>query len=184
MATDRRSEVKFTYGDYQLLPEEKRCELIEGEFHMTPAPFPEHQSIVNMLAYELTRQLQDPGHGRVYPAPIDVVLSNEDVVQPDVPFIARDRLGIVEKKCIRGAPDLVIEILSPSTTDRDRVIKRKLYDKFGAREFWIVDPEAKSVEVVVRRGEGFPTDRVHTAPASFASPTFPQLTIELARIFA
>ena len=89
----------------------------------------------------------------MYIAPFDVVLSDTDVVQPDILFVSNERMGIVTEDNIQGAPDLVIEILSPSTAERDRTFKRSLYARHGVREYWLVDPDARSVEVLVL-GEG------------------------------
>ena len=93
--------------------------------------------------------------GEVYVAPFDVVLSDTDVVQPDVLFVSKRRSDIITPDNIRGAPDLVVEILSPATAERDRTIKLDLYAQHGVQEYWIVDPDAKSITVLVRGGERF-----------------------------
>ncbi|MGQ9631385.1 MAG: Uma2 family endonuclease [bacterium] len=147
-----KAQVKFTYEDYCQLPEDKRYELIGGEFFMVPSPTPSHQDISRNLFRSLDAYVADRDLGRVYYAPLDVVLSDEDVVQPDILFISKDREDIIGKRNIKGVPDLVVEILSPATAERDRTLKKKLYAKYGVRECWLVDPESKSVEVF-RLGE-------------------------------
>jgi Uma2 family endonuclease len=113
-----------------------------------------------------------------------VVLSDENVVQPDIVFIARSRLRIIGKACIRGAPDLIVEILSPKTAARDRVVKRKLYASCGVREYWIVDPDEETIEILVLSPHGFKCVRVWRPPARLVSPTYPRLRIPLGPIFA
>ncbi|MBI2889974.1 MAG: Uma2 family endonuclease [Nitrospirae bacterium] len=174
--------VKFTYEDYCLLPEDKRYELIEGDLYMTPAPATRHQSISKYVLYAFVSQLERTGMAVVFNAPIDVYLSDENVVQPDVLAIAIERKGIVKEKYIRGAPDLVVEILSSEHPERDRTIKRKLYHKFGVKEYWIVDPEARSVEIWSWDQDGFKLAGSSTTGA-VTSHTFPSLSIPVAEIF-
>jgi Uma2 family endonuclease len=131
------------------MPEDgKRYEAIDGDLFVTPAPKPRHAWISYELVQTLHRLLVAPGHGRVFYAPIGVEFPDtEEGVQPDILFVAKERLDIVGEDWIRGAPDLVIEILSPSTAERDRTVKLKLYQRHGVGEYWIVDPETKTVEV-------------------------------------
>ncbi len=131
------------------MPEDgKRYEAIGGELCVTAAPSRRHQWAVQRLAVELDRLLMQSGHGEVYPAPFGVEFpATEEGVQPDLIFVRRDRLDIIGEDWIRGAPDLVVEILSPSTGSRDRGIKLKLYRRQGVGEYWIVDPDERAVEV-------------------------------------
>jgi Uma2 family endonuclease len=147
--------LRFTYEDYVLLPEDHRYEVIDGELFMTPAPTPNHQLILLRIARVLEDYAKDDRKGIVLVAPCDVVLSESDVLQPDVFFVSTERGGIIGEKYIGAAPDLVVEVLSPSTQNRDRVAKAKRYAKFGVREMWFVDPRAKTVEVLVNSPEGF-----------------------------
>ena len=144
--------IKFTYEDYVNAPEDKRYELLDGELLMTPAPGERHQSTVALLGWKLIQFVSENRLGRVYIAPFDVVLSDTDVVQPDLLFVSNERAHIVTPANIRGAPDLVVEILSPSTAERDRSFKRTLYAKHGVMEYWMVDAAAKTV-TVLRLGE-------------------------------
>ena len=177
------TNVKFTYQDYLLLPEDKRYEIIEGELIMVPAPIPYHQDIFRNLFRVLTDYVEIENLGKVYSAPIDVVLSNENIVQPDILFIFKQRFSIITEKNIQGAPDLLIEIISPSTREKDNLLKRKLYAKFGVREFWLVDGEKKEVEVLTLKRKGFEKVGVYTKNETLLSPLLQNLKIPINEIF-
>ncbi len=177
------TNIKFTYQDYLLLPEDKRYEIIEGELIMVPAPIPYHQDIFRNLFRVLTEYTESKKLGKVYSAPIDVVLSDENIVQPDILFIFKKRFSIIAEKNIQGAPDLVVEISSPSTRERDRLLKRKLYAKFGVREFWLVDVEKKEVEVLTLKGKGFEKVGFYTRNETLLSPLLQGLKISVNEIF-
>ena len=113
--TVRRAKVRFNYRDYCLLPEEKRYDLIDGELYMAPAPGSVHQFILRNLGFLLWGFVSSNQLGQVAFAPFDVILSDEDVVQPDLLFISRVRQGIISDRGCEGPPDLVVEVLSPST---------------------------------------------------------------------
>ena len=146
MATTQRA-VKRTYEDYCAIADDKRYELLNGDLMMVPAPNRKHQEVLGRLYIELVRFTQEHGPGKMYVAPFDVVLSDTDVVQPDLLFISRAREHRITDENVLGAPDLVIEILSPSTADRDVGYKHDLYGRHGVREYWIVDPMAETVAV-------------------------------------
>ncbi|MFN3976216.1 MAG: Uma2 family endonuclease [Aquificaceae bacterium] len=138
----------FTYEDYLRLEEDKRYEVLEGELLEMPASTTFHQKIVGNL-YHLFRSYQkEKGAGDFYLSPVDVVLSEDVVVQPDIVFISKERLDIVKEKGIFGAPDLVVEVVSPSTFKRDTEDKRRIYAKHGIKEYWLVFPEEKGIEVL------------------------------------
>lgn len=143
------SPIKFTYRDYLHLPEDKRYEIIDGELFMVPAPRIGHQGALGNLYVCLRTFVEEKSLGEVYLAPVDVILSDIDIVQPDLLFISRERSEILTEENVRGAPDLVIEILSPSGSYRDKVLKRKLYAKYGVREYWIVHPKRREIAVLV-----------------------------------
>ena len=163
--------IKFTYEDYVNAPEDKRYELLDGELLMTPAPAEIHQRISILLGWKLLQFVTENGLGRVYQAPFDVVLSDMDVVQPDLLFISNARVHIVTAANVQGAPDLVVEILSPSTAERDRTLKRRLYARHGVSEYWIVDTEAGSVEVLLLREGGFEVAGTYGGGDTLTSPT-------------
>ncbi len=175
--------LKFTYEDYCLLPEDRRYEVIDGEPFVTPAPTPKHQEIVLALARLLADLVQTHGLGKVYVSPCDVVLSKFDVLQPDVFFIGRDRLATIGEKYIDGAPDLVIEVLSPTTASRDREAKAKRYATFGVREMWLVDPAARTIEVLINKGEGFERRLLAVGSDVIRSIVLKDLELAAERIF-
>ena len=140
--------VVFTYDDYLAIPPDgKRYEIIQGELCMTPAPSTEHQEILLNLVDLLRSFVRAHSLGKVYCAPVDVVFSMTEVVQPDIIFISKDRAHIIAKKNVVAAPDLVVEILSEATEKTDRTAKRALYERFGVKEYWIVDPAKSRIEV-------------------------------------
>lgn len=143
-APERR---KSTYEEYSALPEGTPCQLIGGEFVMSPAPTPYHQIISDNLHHLLGQFVRAHRLGRVIAAPIDVLFTEYDVYQPDLIFIATDRLSTIGDRRIEGAPDLVVEILSPSTAAYDLWDKRLVYEASGVREYWIVDPSRRMIEI-------------------------------------
>ena len=153
MASATQGTVRQTYQDYCATPDDERYELLDGNLMMVPAPNMKHQKVLLTLARKLGDFTEEHRLGTVYVAPCDVVLSDTDVVQPDVLFISRAREHTVTDDNVRGAPDLVIEILSPSTADRDLGYKYDLYGRHGVLEYWIVDPMAETI-AVHRQGDG------------------------------
>jgi Uma2 family endonuclease len=175
--------VRFTYDDYVRLPDDSRYEVIDGELFLTPAPTPYHQLVGKRLGFLLDAHVQAGRLGEVFLAPCDLVLSRFDVLQPDIFFIAEERRGIIGEKYICDAPDLVVEVLSPSTADRDRVKKAERYSTFGVKEMWIADPAARTVEVLVAGPAGLRGQALHGSDDMLVSPLLPGLEIPLARIF-
>ena len=147
MATTTQGAVRQTYKDYCATPDDERYELLNGDLMMVPAPNRKHQEVLTRLYLELGVFTKEHRLGKVYVAPFDVVLSDTDVVQPDLLFISRAREHTLTDDNVRGAPDLVIEILSPSTANRDLGYKHDLYGRHGVLEYWIVDPMAENVAV-------------------------------------
>ncbi len=145
----------WTYEDYLRLEDDKRYEIINGRLYEMPAPTPWHQRILKRLLNILTgfAELKE-SRGEVLPSPIDVVLGDRYVLQPDIIFISKDRLEIIGEKAIMGPPDLVVEIISPATVRRDTVVKKEIYEKFGVKEYWIVYPDERAIEVWVLNDKG------------------------------
>ena len=181
--TQKKSSVRFTYHDYTLLSEDKRYEIIEGDLYMTPSPTTIHQRISAAIGLRLAEFILKNKLGEILYAPMDVVLSDEDVIQPDILFISNDRKGIVKPENIRGAPDLVVEILSPSTANRDLVTKKKLYARHAVREYWIVNPNEKTVEVMTWTEQGFKTVQVYPRGSRLASPLLAGFSLSMDEIF-
>ena len=151
----QKPRIKLTYEDYRTTPEDKRYELLDGELTMAPAPRTNHQRVQFELGLTLGQFVKDRELGEVFFAPTDVVLSDTDVVQPDILFVSSERAHIITEDNIQDAPDLVIEILSPGTADRDRGFKRALYAQHGVREYWLVGPDSATVTVLALEEEGF-----------------------------
>ena len=144
-----RSRKRWTYAEYMRLPMSgtTRYEVIDDELAVTPSPGSWHQTVVSNLMYSLGNFARDHRLGALFTAPLDVLFGEGDYLQPDMVFVRADRDHLVSERGIEGPPDLVIEILSPSTAERDRGIKLERYRHFGVAEYWIVDLEAKAIEV-------------------------------------
>ncbi len=182
MATQRRV-VRFTYEDYKHTPEDKRYELIDGDLIMVPAPKVTHQRNSKKLARLFDDFVEEHELGEVFIAPCDVVLSNTDVVQPDILFVSNERSYIVTEDNIRGAPDLVVEVLSPSTAQRDRTLKRTLYALHGVSEYWQADTDAKSVTVLTLEDGEFRVAGIYGEGQTLVSPLLAGFSLEIDRIF-
>lgn len=175
--------LRFTYQDYLLLPEERRHEILDGDLFMIPAPTTVHQRILRKLGVLLVEHVETKALGEVFFAPCDVVLSETDVVQPDILFVAAGRRHIVGEKFISAAPDLVVEILSPSTAERDRTLKAKMYARFGVRELWIVDSPERKIAVFTLGEGGFAETGLYRPGDVLRSTVLPGLEIPVAEIF-
>lgn len=148
-------DTRLTYDDFVHFPDDgHRHELIDGAHYVTPSPDVRHQAIVVRLLVAIANHLKQHAVGRVFVAPLDVVLSTHDVVEPDVLFVATDQADIVTDTNIQGPPALVVEVLSPSTRKRDAQAKRRLFERSGVREYWLVDPELDTVQVLRMTPEG------------------------------
>ena len=177
------ANTKLTCYDYFQLTDDRRYELLEGDLFLVPAPHLAHQQILGKLWTAIYAHAKAGRLGEVLLAPCDVVLSESIVVQPDVVFVAGEHQGILTDANIQGAPDLVVEILSPSTRERDLGIKRDLYARHGVREYWIVDSETKTIEVLCLRATGYHTDSIVPWTGLLNSPLFPTLSLPLVDIF-
>jgi Uma2 family endonuclease len=182
----RPAGVKLTYDDYVLFPDDgQRHELIDGEHYVTPSPRPRHQTVLLNLAAMIWNYLQEHPVGRVFTAPLDVILSNYDVVEPDLLYLSHERASEVLRDWVRGAPDLVVEIGSPGTRTRDEKIKKRLYERFAVSEYWVVDPELDMINVYRRSEQRY----VRVAELSIenkdvlTTPLLPGLEMPLSRVF-
>ena len=182
----RRQRTRFTYEDYLNTPDDVRYELLDGELVMAPSPSMRHQRIAGRMFVALQPYVERMELGQAYIAPVDVVLwdgDKADVMQPDLLFVSAARAGIVTEANVQGAPDLVIEILSPSTESRDRGYKRRRYARHGVREYWLVDPDAKSVEVLLLGENDYEVAGTYGPGQTLASPTMAGLAIEVGEVF-
>jgi Uma2 family endonuclease len=183
MATAATGKKKYTYADYLKTPDDQRYELIEGDLIMTPSPVTRHQRISRKILIALDKYVTENDLGEVFDAPLDVFLDNENIVQPDILFISKERLDIIGEMNIQGAPDLVIEIISESTAYRDLVQKKKLYARFGVKEYWIVIPEESSIEVYTLKDNVFALHKSYGKDDTLQSLLLQKLKIELKKIF-
>ena len=174
---------KLTYADYLKTSDDERYELLNGELVMPPAPLTGHQIVSMALASRLYLYVNEREMGTVVAAPTDVVLSDTDVVQPDVLFVSSQRSQILTRENVRGAPDLVVEILSPATAERDRTLKLDLYAQHGVKEYWIVDPDARTITVLLRGEGGFGVDGIYGEGQTLRSPTLTGFNVALEEIF-
>jgi Uma2 family endonuclease len=177
---------KLTYDDFVHFPDDGlRHELIDGAHCVTPSPAIRHQRISRDLLVSLHTYLKESGLGEVLDAPVDVVLSNHDIVAPDLLVILRDQQDVLTPQHVRGAPAIVVEILSPGTRKRDETLKRTLYERVGVREYWTIDPDNDVVLVqhfgsshgqtmTLRRGAG----------QALTSPLLPGWTIAVDLLLA
>lgn len=180
------ADLRLTYDDLLALPDDGlRHELIAGEHFVTAAPFTKHQRALLKLARVLAELVERQDLGEVLIAPVDVVLSPRDVVEPDLLFVSKERAALITERNVPGAPDLAVEVLSPSTRRLDLRLKLDLYERFGVREYWIVDPDRETVTIHRHTGDGFtaPAELSAAAGDHLASPLFPGLHTPLAAIF-
>ncbi len=185
MAT-KTLKTKWTYEDFLLFPDNgKRHELIDGEHFMTPSPTTKHQRISQRLSLALGNFLKTNNLGELFVAPCDVFLSDLDVVQPDLLFISATRKGIITEKNIQGGPDLVVEILSERTRKTDEIIKRKLYEQYDTKEYWILDPDLETVKIHRKDKETFqpPLHLSHENQDRLSTPLLPGFEISLTDLF-
>lgn len=166
--------------DYLSQPDEPRCELIYGRFFLSPGPTPRHQTVLGLL-WDRFKIIALHTGGFAAMAPLDVVLAEHSVVQPDVIYLAPGRRGLLGQR-IEGAPDLLVEVVSPGTARRDRTEKLKLYAESGVSEYWIVDAEERQIEFLINREGRFivalPLDN------HYRSEVLPELDLDLAALWS
>ena len=175
--------IKFTVKDYMSIQDDKRYELIEGELVVVPSPSINHQRILGRLFRELSEFVENKQLGEVLMAPLDVVFSDHDILQPDILFVSKERAYINAPGSIRGAPDLVVDILSPSTEQRDRTVKSTIYARHGVREYWLVSLEEPSVEVLSLEAEGYRRTGIYKVEDSISSSLLQGLSLPVKSLF-
>ncbi len=177
--------VRFTYEEYRTAPPDKRYELLDGDLVLGPAPNLRHQEVQARLGRRLAQFVEERALGKFYFAPCDVVLSDTDVVQPDLLFVSRERDHLLSGgDNVRGAPDLVIEILSPATAERDRGYKRVLYARHGVAEYWLIDPPAETVWIHCLRNGTLALAHTFGREQTLRSPLLAGFEVALDAIFA
>jgi Uma2 family endonuclease len=179
------SSTKLTYADYLRFPDDGlRHEIIGGEHYVTPSPATRHQRISRNLLFLIQSYLETHPIGEVFSAPFDVLLSEWDVVVPDLIYLSNERAHFLTAKNLQGPPDLVVEILSPSTRSRDQKLKKTLYERVGAREYWLVDPKRDVVEVYRRGPAEFENPSRYFRSDVLTTPVLPGLELSLNRVLA
>jgi Uma2 family endonuclease len=181
------SDVKLTYDDFVLFPDDgMRHELIDGEHYVTASPNTKHQRVSGNLYWLLRRYLEQHPIGQVYYAPFDILFSRFDVVEPDLLYMSNARAAeILTAQHVKGSPELIVEIGSPSTRKRDETIKRRLYERSAVEEYWVVDPDVDVLRVFRRSGNQFerPIELALEAADVLTTPLLPGLELWLADIF-
>ncbi|MEQ1681229.1 MAG: Uma2 family endonuclease [Nitrospira sp.] len=171
---------RLTYHDYMLLPNDgKQYEILEGDLFVTPSPVTRHQLIVGRFLHHLMTYLETHPIGTVFTAPYDVVLSDTDVVEPDLLLVLNNSRAAITENNVQGPPDMILEVLSPSTAARDRELKRKRYERFGVQEYWMVDPSSNTLEILALTGGPYVEICRATRPAQCSSPLLPGLVLNL-----
>lgn len=187
MATPSSFGARLTYDDLARMPDDGlRHEIIDGVHYVTPSPAFRHQIVSKRVLLAIDTYLEaHPGVGEVVGAPLDVVFTRWDVVEPDIVFVADDQRSIITEPNIQGAPALVVEVLSPGTKKRDLGVKRELFDRGGVREYWLVDPKLNTVAIHRRAADGsFP--KVQSLPGeapTLTTPLLPGFALSLERLF-
>ena len=177
--------VKLTYEDYCAAPADNRYELLDGELIMVPAPNLKHQRVQVKLTTRLELFIEDRALGTLFAAPCDVLLSDNNVVQPDLLFVSRQREHLLrDGQKVQGPPDLLVEIVSPSSNKHDRGQKHALYAKHGVTEYWLVDPVAETVQVDRLQGGSLVPTRTFGREETLRSPLLPGFELYLDDIFS
>jgi Uma2 family endonuclease len=174
---------RYTYTDYLTIEDEKRYEVYEGDLIMVPAPTTTHQSVSGNIEYIMRSFIIENNLGKLFYAPTDVVLSEDIVLQPDILFISKEREKIIEERAIMGAPDLIVEILSPSSTFYDVVKKKELYQRYGVKEYWLVFLQDKAIEVLTLEDDVYREFVSAKGEGSVKSKMLKGLEVELKEIF-
>ena len=179
------ARVVLTYRDYEALPNDgRRYEIHDGELSVTAAPRTRHQLVSIRLASALHVHVSEQRAGQIFHAPIAVILSDTSVVEPDLVYVATDRLAQISERGIEGPPTLAVEILSPSTTPIDRQTKMQLYARYAIPWYWIVDPDNRVVEVYRLAGGAYALDTRISPDEPLCAQPFPDLVVPPASLWA
>ena len=184
--TPHTMPASLTYDDYSQIPDDgNRYEVIDGVLFMSPSPFVRHQRVLRNLSMFLSNWVEDSRAGEILFAPMDVVLSEHNIVQPDILFVSGVRSSIIEEKNIQGAPDLLIEIISEGNRRHDEVRKRDLYEAYGVKEYWVVDPVLETIKVYRLEEERFVRAAVWSLEAGdkISSPLLPGFERQVTDVF-
>jgi Uma2 family endonuclease len=175
--------VRFNYIYNLHFPKDHRCEILNRKHYAIPTPSIKHQAVALKIAAALLRYAEARKLGRVVQAPCDVMLSKETVIQPDILFIKRERRGLIGERNLRGAPDLVVEVLSRRIPKKDLNSMRKICAHFEIPEYWVFDPNANTAETLVWSELGYISAGNYGKSDKLSSPLLPNLNLSLSRIF-
>ena len=151
---------RSAFDVFQMLPEGTLAEVIENQLFLSPSPTPSHQEAAGNLFTDINIFVRSNKLGKVFFAPLDLYLDeHSNVVQPDILFIAKKNPLVIDNRGLKGVPDLIIEILSPGNKKYDLAKKRKLYEKFGVKEYWVVDPETKIATGFLLKGSSYASQK-------------------------
>jgi Uma2 family endonuclease len=179
-----KGKIVLTYEDYVLLPNDRnRYETLEGELTVTPAPSTKHQTASGNLFVLLSHYIKERDLGKLFHAPIDLILESTSVLQPDLLFVSKVRQQIITERAVEGVPDLVIEILSPTTRRTDRVTKAQIYARHSVPGYWIVDPEQEIIEIYLLEANGYRLAATLQGKTPMAAPPFTELEIAAGDVF-
>src|SRR4051812_29052096 len=173
---------RWTYEEYYRLNDDQRYEIIDGNLLMAPAPDTWHQDWSRKLFRIIDQFVTRNRLGEVFFAPIDVVFDPENTVQPDLVFVSKTNRRIIERRAIFGVPDLLIELVSPSTVRRDRYDKKELYARFGVKEYWIGDPANKALEVLTLKDGNYELRCLAEEKGKLTSTVLPELEFDLSEL--
>jgi len=172
-------------SDYEAMPQgPPYFQLIEGRLVMSPSPLTNHQRVVMRLSSVLHHHVQQHQLGEVFVAPLDVFLNDINIYQPDIVYLSKSRLHRLTEQGVEGAPDLCVEVLSPSTERFDRVTKKKIFAQSGVTELWLIDPKAETLSIHSLAAPTEDPAQLFTASETLHPSLFPGLTIDLRQIFA
>lgn len=172
----------WTYEDYLVVEDQVYFEIINGKAFMSPAPELFHQRWARKIFLAIERHVESKHLGEVFFAPVDVVLDEKNVVQPDLVFVSTANAGLLERRGIMGAPDLVVEIISPSSLRRDRYDKRELYARFGVKELWLADVANRSIEILGLTAGGYQLRSCATNEGKIRSEVLPGFELDVASL--
>ncbi len=173
----------FTAADLTQLPDDgKRYEVLKGDLAVSRSPNRKHQNVIRQLCAFFIH-VESQGYARWYPTPFDVVFDTYNVADPDLLFVQAERLNIITDANVQGPPDLVVEVLSPSTRDRDMGVKSHIYARFGVREYWIVDPKVDTLSIYHLTPEGYEISGPFRQGETVHSALFPDAPLNVADLF-
>ncbi len=176
--------VTFVYEDLLEFPDDgKRYEIINGELFMSPSPLIWHQRTSMNLSLLIGNFLNDHSLGKIFAAPCDVLLSEKDVVQPDIVVVLKNNINIITKENIKGVPDFLIEILSPTNRMYDVKKKRTLYEQYGVKEYWLVDPELETIQKLILHEDRYIDEGTYEENAIITCGVISGLSIEVKNVF-